>query len=94
MAAGSAHSRDTIANRLRGAGASLRKPGTRKRNAPGTLICSPEALVALIRAKRCEGLTYREIANHLMGKNVALNTRSVNWHPMMVKRLLEKNYPR
>lgn len=90
LAAGSVHSRDTIATRMKAAGVSLKASGARKRINHGVLTYSLDKLVTLVKIKRNAGLSYRAITIYLNGKKIALTDREIRWHPMMVKRLLDK----
>jgi transposase InsO family protein len=85
LAAGSVHSRDTIANRMKEAGIPLRKCGRIKKT-----LKSKEDLYILVKAKRDLGLTYRKIAQDLCAQNIVCKTGSKKWHPMMIKRILKK----
>lgn len=92
LAAGSIHSRDTIANRMRESGMVVRKPGRPKKVLGRGVLYSPEDLYKLVRAKRDNGLTYRKIAQDLTAQNIIRNKGTNYWHPMMVKRIMDFNH--
>lgn len=89
LAAGSVHSRDTIANRMRESRMVVRKPGRPKKVLDVGIQYSPDDLYKLVRAKRDNSLTYRKIAQDLSSQKILRKSGSASWHPMMVKRLLE-----
>lgn len=88
LAAGSVHSRDTIAKRMRESGMVLRKPGRPKKALDVDVMYSSEDLYKLIKIKRNLGLTYRKIAQDLSAQNIVCKMGTKKWHPMMVKRIL------
>lgn len=90
LAAGSIHSRDTISRRFKDSGSLVRKPGVRKKSSSSGVKYSSDDLYNLIKSKRDSGSTYRKIAQDLNAKMVIRHNGSINWHPMMIKRVLEK----
>lgn len=90
LAAGSVHSRDTIAKRIKASGLSLKKPGRPKKVLKQGILYSPEDLYKLVKTKRDCGTTYRMIARDLSSQKVIRKDGSTDWHPMMIKRILDK----
>ena len=91
LAAGSIHSRDTIAKRMKESGMVIRKPGRPKQGFKKSVQYSQEDLYTLIKTKREAGLTYRQITQKLSSQKILCKSVSTNWHPMMIKRILENN---
>lgn len=76
---------------MRESGIVIRKPGRRRKALDVGILYSSEDLYKLVRTKRDNGLTYRKIAQDLTAQNIIRNKGANNWHPMMVKRIMDFN---
>jgi hypothetical protein len=89
LAAGSIHSRDTIAKRMKESGMVVRRPGRPKYALKKSVQYSQEDLYQLIRGKKDSGLTYRKIAQDLTALGAVCKKGVNQWHPMKIKRIID-----
>lgn len=86
ITATSIHSRDRITERLKEAGVQLRPHNPAKRK-----TLSQAEIIELMRNMRDKGKTYRDIAEELTKLKAKSKNGKMQWHPMMVKRLLSSS---